>query len=202
MHSWRRGHYSTRRQESYFFFSLQWQRKGCFDFCCTNNKLYLKTLAAKLVSPKVFFTFYPNGSARRKTRKQDCNQHIFYLLMYCPVHLAVRKRLARWAQSILLRSGISAVFTVGESISVPAQPFPLCQDCQFCDAGFFSCRKCTVLDPLKSFLLSCQITISFVYQPISWCSWISVLPLNKPVITKNVFMFLDHCCNREPMKAN
>lgn len=137
MHSWRRGHYRARRQKSYFFFSLQWQTKGCFDFCCTNNKLYLEIVAAELFSPKIFFAFCPNGNTRGKKRKQFCNRHIFYLLAHCPMHLAAGMGLALWTRGMSFESGISAAFSMEKSRSVPSKRVPLCQSCQLCDTGFF-----------------------------------------------------------------
>lgn len=160
MHSWRQ-HYRARRQESYFFFSLQWQIKGCFDFCCTNDRLYFETVAAELFSTKVFFSFWPNGNTRGKKRKQFCNQSIFYLPMDFPMHLAVGVRLTLWTEGMSFGSGISAAFSMGKSVSVLTRPLLLCQGCHLWHwFGFFSRRTyCEVF-----FFLSHQITISFGYQ--------------------------------------
>lgn len=194
MHSWRRGHYRARRQESYFFFSLQWQIKGCFDFCCTNNKLYLETVAAELFTSKILFTFCPNGNTRGKKRKQFWNQHIFYLLAYCPMHLAVGVGLALWTQGMAFGSRISAAFSMGKSVSVPTKPFPLCQGCHLCDTGFFHIRNTLCWTHWYLFFKSPNHRL--IWLPaghkagLSRCSWLySCLLLNKPLVTKRVYIF-------------
>lgn len=137
MHSWR-GHYRARRQESYFFFSLQWQIKGCFDFCCTNNRLYLETVVAQFLSTKIFFAFCPNGNTRGKKRKQFCDQHIFYLPMDCPMHLAAGVGLTLWTGGMSFGSGISATFRMGKSMFLPG--LHVCAKVASCDTGgFFHC---------------------------------------------------------------
>lgn len=165
MHSWRQ-HYRARRQESYFFFSLQWQIKGCFDFCCTNYSLYFETVAAELFSTKVFFAFCLNDNPRGKKREQFCNQHIFYLPTDCPMHLAVGMGLTLWTGGMSFGSGISAAFSTGKSLSVLTRPL-LCAKAATCDTGLFITSDMHCDGPtVKSFFffLSHQITISFGYQ--------------------------------------
>lgn len=133
----------------------------------------------------MFFSFCINGNTGGRKRKLLCHQHLLYFLLYCPMHLVMWVGLALWAQGMSFWNGFSAAFSLGKSGSVPTQPFPLCQGCQWCSAAFSH----VVLHPLSSCLLSLQITFSLGCQQGTQCVLHRAessfcFPLNKPVVTK------------------